>query len=114
MKPKERGITLSALIITIIVLLILAGVSINLISGEDGIISSTITARKNYEIAQYKDQIDIAQVTAHLQDWKEEKTDVGKFLFTDIADGMLSVEMPWGTETFRYPLQETLVIRFSK
>ena len=47
-------------------------------------------------------------------DWKEEKTDVGTFLFTDIADGMLRVEMPWGTETFRYPLQETLVIRFSK
>ena len=47
-------------------------------------------------------------------DRKEEKTDVGTFLFTDIADGMLRVEMPWGTETFRYPLQETLVIRFSK
>ena len=25
--------------------------------------------------------------------WKEEKTDVGTFLFTDIADGMLSVEI---------------------
>ena len=47
-------------------------------------------------------------------DWKEEKTDVGIFLFTDIADGMLSVEMPWGNEIFQYPLQETLVIRFSK
>ena len=47
-------------------------------------------------------------------DWKEEKTDVGTFLFTDIADGMLSVEMPWGNEIFQYPLQETLIIRFSK
>lgn len=47
-------------------------------------------------------------------DWKEKKTDVGIFLFTDIADGMLSVEMPWGNEIFQYPLQETLVIRFSK
>ncbi|MCI9083933.1 MAG: hypothetical protein HFI70_17175 [Lachnospiraceae bacterium] len=47
-------------------------------------------------------------------DWKEEKTDVGTFLFTDIVNGMLRVEMPWGNETFQYPLQETLVIRFSK
>ena len=47
-------------------------------------------------------------------DWEEEKTDVGTFLFTDIADGMLSVEMPWGNEIFQYPLQETLIIRFIK
>lgn len=47
-------------------------------------------------------------------DWKEEKTDVGTFLFADIADGLLRVEMPWGEEIFQYPLQETLVIRFSK
>lgn len=47
-------------------------------------------------------------------DWKEEKTDVGTFLFTDISDGMLRVEMPWGNEIFQYPLQETLVIKFSK
>lgn len=47
-------------------------------------------------------------------DWKEEKTDVGVFLFSDIADGILRVEMPWGSEIFQYPLQETLVIRFSK
>ncbi len=47
-------------------------------------------------------------------DWKEEKTDVGTFLFTDIVNGMLRVEMPWGNEIFQYPLQETLVIKFSK
>lgn len=47
-------------------------------------------------------------------DWKEEKTDVGAFLFSDIADGILRVEMPWGSEVFQYPLQETLVVRFSK
>lgn len=36
MKSK-KGITLIALVITIIVLLILAGVSISMISGDDGI-----------------------------------------------------------------------------
>ena len=39
MKTKEmKGITLVALVITIVVLLILAGVSINTVLGDDGII----------------------------------------------------------------------------
>lgn len=41
---KNNGITLIALVITIIVLLILAGVSINMITGDDGIISKASTA----------------------------------------------------------------------
>ena len=41
-------------------------------------------------------------------------TDVGTFLFTDIADGMLRAKMPWGNEIFQYPLQKPLVIKFSK
>ena len=36
-KKNARGITLIALVITIIVLLILAGVTINALSGENGI-----------------------------------------------------------------------------
>lgn len=47
-------------------------------------------------------------------DWQEEETDVGTFLFSDMADGMLRIEMPWGSESFPYPLQETLVVRFKK
>ena len=39
MKTKEmKGITLVALVVTIVVLLILAGVSINSVLGENGII----------------------------------------------------------------------------
>ena len=35
---KNKGITLVALVVTIVVLLILAGVSINAVVGDDGII----------------------------------------------------------------------------
>ena len=41
---KERGITLIALVITIIVLLILAGVTIASITGENGILSKATQA----------------------------------------------------------------------
>lgn len=48
-------------------------------------------------------------------DWEEGKTDAGAFLFSNIADGkLLNAEMPWGSETFPYPLQGTLVIRFNQ
>ena len=36
---KESGITLVALVVTIVVLLILAGVSINLVVGQNGLIN---------------------------------------------------------------------------
>ena len=38
-RRNEKGITLVALVVTIIVLIILAGVSINLLVGQDGLIS---------------------------------------------------------------------------
>lgn len=43
---KEEGITLIALVITIIVLLILAGVAISMLAGENGIINQTKVARE--------------------------------------------------------------------
>ena len=47
---KEKGITLIALIITIIVLLILAGISLNFVAGENGILDrATSSVNKNQE-----------------------------------------------------------------
>ena len=40
MKNKQKGITLIALVVTIVVLLILAGVSIGTISGDSGILKN--------------------------------------------------------------------------
>lgn len=50
-RSNEIGITLIALIITIIVLLILAGITMNLIIGERGIIIRAGEAGRNYEEA---------------------------------------------------------------
>ncbi len=48
-KEKNRGITLIALVITIIVLLILAGVSIAMLTGENGILTQAQRAKKETE-----------------------------------------------------------------
>ena len=67
MKTKElkrnKGITLIALVITIIVLLILAGVSIATLVGDNGILSQAGRAKEQTEIAEIKEQakIDITE-----------------------------------------------------
>ena len=61
---KERGITLIALVITIIVLLILAGVSIAMLTGENGVLTKATEAKDQTEIAQEKEEIKMAYAAA--------------------------------------------------
>lgn len=51
MFKQERGITLVALVVTIVVLLILAGVSISMVLGQNGIVTKAQDAKKNYTSA---------------------------------------------------------------
>ena len=51
----EKGITLVALVITIIVLLILAGVTILALSGDNGILNRASQSKVSTEIANAKD-----------------------------------------------------------
>ena len=53
---KQKGITLIALVITIIVLLILAGVTIATLTGENGILTRATDAKEQTEIASVKEQ----------------------------------------------------------
>lgn len=56
---KEKGITLIALVVTIIILIILTGVSINLVFGQYGIVNRTKEAKKQTEIEIIKEEIKI-------------------------------------------------------
>ena len=60
-RETRKGITLIALVLTIIVLLILAGITINLTIGEDGIIKRAQEAGKNYTEAAEKEKTEIAE-----------------------------------------------------
>ena len=59
-KRNTNGITLIALVITIIVLLILAAVTINALSGDNGILRRATEASKQNTIAQEKEAIGVA------------------------------------------------------
>ncbi len=58
-KESEKGITLIALVITIIVLLILAAVSIAMLTGENGILKKASTAKEKHLIAQYEEELNL-------------------------------------------------------
>lgn len=57
---KEKGITLIALVVTIVVLLILAGISINLLLGENGLINKSKYAKDKYSSSQIKEILEMA------------------------------------------------------
>ena len=65
---KNKGITLIALVITIIVLLILAGVSIAMLTGENGILNQAKKAKEETEIASEEEKVKLATSGALLQD----------------------------------------------
>ena len=49
---EEKGITLIVLVITIIILLILAGVSITMLTGNNGILTQAKLAKENTQVAK--------------------------------------------------------------
>ena len=76
-KTKERitknsGITLIALVVTLVILLILAGVSIDFVLGENGIVGKAVLAREKQQIADYKEAIDLILIDAHMQSYMGE------------------------------------------
>ena len=67
MLKNKKGITLVALVVTIVVLLILAGVSINLVLGNNGIIVKAREAQKKSAEASQNDLIGMNELTQQLE-----------------------------------------------
>ena len=80
---KNKGITLIALVITIIVLLILAGVSISMLTGENGILTQAQRAKKETEISSEEEALQLTMLNKEMSD--DEKYDIGKKLYSRIV-----------------------------
>ena len=59
MSEYEKGITLIALVLTIIVLLILAGVSISMLTGDNGILTQAQRAKELTEASSEEEFIQL-------------------------------------------------------
>lgn len=64
MLRNQKGITLVALVVTIIVLLILAGVSISMVAGDNGIATRASEASEDTKIGNAKSALELAVSTA--------------------------------------------------
>ena len=95
---SQRGVTLLVLVVTIIILLILAGITIGAITGENGIIGNAGKAKEEAEIANEKEILEKATVQAmgnnkygnieegELQEQLDKETGEGKTEATDIGN----------------------------
>ena len=68
MLKKQKGITLVALVVTIVVLLILAGVSINLVLGDNGIVKKAQEAKRKSGEASQNDLTSMNELAKELED----------------------------------------------
>ena len=61
---KNKGITLIALVVTIIILLILAGISISMLTGQNGILNRAAEAKEKTQVANEKETVNMAAMEA--------------------------------------------------
>ena len=108
-KKSSKGVTLIALVITIIVLLILAGVSIAMLTGDNGILTQAKEAKEANIAGTEKEQIKLAMQSLKM---KKQADNVSTIVAADelqnqlIADGAKNVTVEAGAS-------ESLVVKYA-
>ena len=105
---KQKGITLIALVVTVIVLIILAGVSINLVLGENGIVNKAKKAKENMELAQTEEEKELNELYAQLEAENTEKK-TNKANAPKLLTGMTPIKFEMPTATAMGTVVQTTV-----
>ena len=66
---RYKGITLISLIITIIILIILAGISISMILGNEGLLNKAKYAKESYSNAQQQEELELAKYNNQINNY---------------------------------------------
>lgn len=96
-----RGITLISLVVTIVILLILAGITVTMLFGENGIIKKAQEAKNATESSQTDEITGISQLGAQINSFIT-GTNNGN-IFTDIAGKLDVTYKVEGTKVYFYP-----------
>ena len=103
-KSEDKGITLIALVITIIVLLILAGISISMLSGDNSILQKATEAKTQTEEKSKEEQIQIEVMGSIGTDGKIDvptlKTNLGK-IGAIVTGDYLPLKVELGVDSFK-------------
>ena len=93
-KLQERGITLIALVVTIIILLILAGVTLNIALSENGLFSKAKKAADDYNEKSIEEKLELLYAEKAFDDYNNNtniKSDVTSLL-EEMAEGEITQE----------------------
>ena len=108
---QSKGITLIALIITIIVLLILAGVTITMLTGDNGILKQATNARETNTKAELEEQVKLAVMASKVNntasiDLKTLEEEINKISGTTITKSADN-KLPWTVKKGSYEVTIT-------
>ena len=112
MKIKQaKGITLIALVITIIVLLILAGVTITMLTGENGILNQATNAKNATDKSEFEEQVSLAVMAAKTNktgsiNTSDLETELNKISGAEITKSANN-ELPWTVKKGNYEVTIT-------
>lgn len=67
LKYNKKGITLISLVVTIVVLLILSGISISILTGNNGLLNQASSSKKETEISGIKEKIALTLQSLEIQ-----------------------------------------------
>ena len=116
---NNKGITLIALVVTIIVLLILAGVSIAMLTGDNGILSRSQEASYQNDLGNAKEEVAM-KIAEAITNWNavkyanvttvtglsdDDKADIDNYIYTQINNIKETVQENYDVaiETFEKP-----------
>ncbi len=87
---KNNGITLIALVITIIILLILAGVTIATLAGDNGILTRATEANEKTKEAEVKEKVELMGQDYNIGKYTGQYEDIKKYFQKQAAKGEIS------------------------
>lgn len=89
---KNKGITLIALVITIIILLILAGITISMLFGENGLLNRATDATEEYSKSEVREKVELLLSEYVIDKATGENEDFANFLRKNLQVGVAQNE----------------------
>ena len=77
---NEKGITLMALVVTIVILIVLAVISLNAIFGENGLIKNSVRAKQEHEKGNAREQLELVLADAYAEKHINQEYNQDEFL----------------------------------
>ncbi len=109
-KTKQKGVTLIALVITIIVLIILAGVAINALVGENGIITQAQRAKEDTEQGKKEELGGLASLEQQIDEALGQTYVIEKGVNKPVlTSGMKAIKFTEPTETSKGEVKDSSV-----